>query len=98
MENKHQHSATTAPHHHHSHLHSHNSRGQETQGAVVADSSNSNNSINNNSSKPGGQLESITISASYWDENKYSAFDLLRQQSQGQGEQGLGWSQDIVRK
>ena len=98
MENKHQHSATTAPHHHHSHLHSHNSRGQETQGAVVADTDNSNNSINNNSSKPGGQLESITISASYWDENKYSAFDLLRQQSQGQGEQGLGWSQDIVRK
>ena len=97
MENKHQHSATTAPHHH-NHLHSHNSRGQEIQGAVVADSSNSNNSINNNSSKPGGQLESITISASYWDENKYSAFDLLRQQSQGQGEQGLGWSQDIVRK
>ena len=67
---------------------------------MIADtnSSNSNNSINNNSSKPGGQLESITISASYWDENKYSAFDLLRQQSQGQGEQGLGWSQDIVRK
>ena len=97
MENKHQHSATTAPHHH-NHLHSHNSRGQETQGAVVADTDNSNNSINNNSSKPGGQLESITISASYWDENKYSAFDLLRQQSQGQGEQGLGWSQDIVRK
>ena len=97
MENKHQHSATTtAPHHHHNHLHSHNSRGQETQGAVMADSSN--NSSNNNSSKPGGQLESITISASYWDENKYSAFDLLRQQSQGQGEQGLGWSQDIVRK
>ena len=95
MENKHQHSATTAPHHNHNHLHSHNSRGQETQGAVMADS---NNSINNNSSKPGGQLESITISASYWDENKYSAFDLLRQQSQGQGEQGLGWSQDIVRK
>ena len=92
MENKHQHSATTAQHHHHNHLHSHNSRGQETQGAVVADSNNS------NSSKPGGQLESITISASYWDENKYSAFDLLRQQSQGQGEQGLGWSQDIVRK
>ena len=95
MENKHQHSETTAPHHHHSHLHSHNSRGQETQGAVVADS---NSNSNNNSSKPGGQLESITISASYWDENKYSAFDLLRQQSQGQGEQGLGWSQDIVRK
>ena len=94
MENKHQHSATTAPHHH-NHLHSHNSRGQETQGAVMADST---NSINNNSSKTGGQLESITISASYWDENKYSAFDLLRQQSQGQGEQGLGWSQDIVRK
>ena len=97
MENKHQHSATTAQHHHHNHLHSHNSRGQETQGAVVADSNNSNNN-SNNSSKPGGQLESITISASYWDENKYSAFDLLRQQSQGQGEQGLGWSQDIVRK
>ena len=95
MENKHQHSATTAPHHHHNHLHSHSSRGQETQGAVMADSTNSNN---NNSSKPGGQLESITISASYWDENKYSAFDLVRQQSQGQGEQGLGWSQDIVRK
>ena len=96
MENKHQHSATTDQHHHHNHLHSHNSRGQETQGAVVADTDNSN--INNNSSKPGGQLESITISASYWDENKYSAFDLLRQQSQGQGDQGLGWSQDIVRK
>ena len=94
MENKHQHSATTAPHHHHNHLHSHNSRGQETQGAVMVDTDNS----NNNSSKPGGQLESITISASYWDENKYSAFDLLRQQSQGQGDQGLGWSQDIVRK
>lgn len=93
MENKHQHSATTAPHHHHNHLHSHNSRGQETQGAVMVDTDNS-----NNSSKPVGQLESITISASYWDENKYSAFDLLRQQSQGQGEQGLGWSQDIVRK
>ena len=62
---------------------------------VDTDNSNINS---NNSSKPGGQLESITISASYWDENKYSAFDLVRQQSQGQGEQGLGWSQDIVRK
>ena len=64
---------------------------------MITNTDNSNNS-SNNSSKPGGQLESITISASYWDENKYSAFDLLRQQSQGQGEQGLGWSQDIVRK
>ena len=64
----------------------------------MVDTDNSNINSNNNSSKPGGQLESITISASYWDENKYSAFDLLRQQSQGQGDQGLGWSQDIVRK
>ena len=94
MENKHQHSATTAPHHHHNHLHNPNNRGQETQGAVVADSNNRN--INNSNSNPVGQLESITISASYWDENKYSAFDLVRQQSQG--EQGLGWSQDIVKK
>ena len=44
------------------------------------------------------QLSSISISSSYWEQNKYSAFDLIRQQSSdGTGASTLGWSQDIVK-
>ena len=44
------------------------------------------------------QLSTISISSSYWEQTKYSAFDLVRQQSLNGTESGsLGWSQDIVK-
>ena len=44
------------------------------------------------------QLSTISISSSYWEQNKYSAFDLIRQQSlDGTEASALGWSHDIVK-
>ena len=51
-----------------------------------------------NTSNNEHQLSTISLSSSYWEQNKYSAFDFIRQQSLDGSKSGtLGWSKDIIK-
>ena len=66
-------------------------------GSQISSSISSSSSSSSLSSED--DLSNITISAGYWNRNKYSAFDLVRQQSRDtEGQTSLGWSQQIVKK
>ena len=85
------------------HYHSQQQQQQQFPGSQMS-SSTSSNSISSSSSSSSStssqeDLSNITISAGYWNTNKYSAFDLVRQQSlETQGQTSLGWSQTIAKK
>ena len=85
------------------HYHSQQQQQQQQFPGSQMSSSTSSNSISSSysSSSMSSQedLSNITISAGYWNTNKYSAFDLVRQQSlETQGQTSLGWSQTIAKK
>ena len=82
--------------------HQHLSQQQQLPGSQMSSlpsSSSISSSSSSSSSSSQEDLSNITISAGYWDTNKYSAFDMVRQQSlETEGQTSLGWSQQIVKK
>ena len=82
--------------------HSQQQQQQQLHGPQLSASSSSSSissSSSSNSSSSQEDLRNITISSGYWDTNKYSAFDMVRQQSlETEGQSSLGWSQQIVKK